>query len=53
MRRLMLREREMHTLEDSDRSGEVVDAAGGAESGNDDGGRGDEIVCEGVVQVAL
>lgn len=41
------------TLEDADGSGKVVDAAGGLEGGGNDGGRGDEIVGKGVVQVAL
>ena len=41
------------TLEDADGSGEVVDSPGSAESGGEDGGGGDEIVGEGVVQVAL
>lgn len=41
------------TLKDSHGGGEVVDAAGGLKSGDDDGGRRDEIVGEGVVQVAL
>jgi hypothetical protein len=41
------------TLENSDGRGEVVDTPGSAESGGDDGGRGDEIVGEAVVQVSL
>lgn len=42
-----------HTLEDPDGSGEVVDPPGGTQGGGADGRRGDEIVGEGVVQVAL
>lgn len=41
------------TLEDADSGGEVVDSPGGAESSGEDGGRGDKIVGEGVVEVAL
>ena len=41
------------TLEDADSGGEVVDAAGSLESGSENGGGGDEIVGESVVQVAL
>lgn len=41
------------TFEDSDGSGEVVDTAGSLQGSSDDGGGGDEIVGEGVVQVAL
>ena len=41
------------TLEDSDGGGEVVDSTGGLEGGDNDGRSGDEIVGEGVVQVAL
>jgi hypothetical protein len=41
------------TFEDSDGGGEVVDAAGGLEGGSDDGRGRDEIVGEGVVEVAL
>jgi hypothetical protein len=44
---------ETHTLEDSDSRGEVVDTPGSAESGGDDGGGGNEIVGEAVVQVTL
>jgi len=43
----------LRTLENSDSRGEVVNAPGSAESGGDDGGRGDEIVGEAVVQVSL
>jgi hypothetical protein len=42
-----------HTLEDAHGSGEVVHSAGGLEGGNEDRGRGDEIVSESVVQIAL
>lgn len=42
-----------HTLENSHSRREVVDAARGAKSGGDDGGRGDEIVGEAVVEVPL
>jgi hypothetical protein len=42
-----------HTLEDADGGREVVDTAGGFQGGGDDLGRGDEIVGEGVVEVAL
>jgi hypothetical protein len=42
-----------HTLENSDGRGEVVDTPGSAESGGDDGGGGDEIIGEAVVQVSL
>ena len=41
------------TLEYPHSSRVVVDSAGGLEGGGDDGGRGDEVVGEGVVQVAL
>jgi hypothetical protein len=41
------------TFEDSDGGGEVVDSTGSLESGNDDRRSGDQIVGEGVVQVAL
>jgi hypothetical protein len=41
------------TLEDPDGGGEVVDSPRGTQGGRDDGGRGDEVVGEGVVQVAL
>jgi hypothetical protein len=41
------------TLEDADGGGEVVDSPGGPEGGGQDGRGGDEIVGEGVVQVAL
>jgi hypothetical protein len=44
---------ETRTLEDTDSRGEVVDTPGSAESGGNDGGGGDEIVGEAVVQVAL
>jgi hypothetical protein len=43
----------VRTLEDADGGGEVVDSPGGPEGGGHDGGGGDEIVGEGVVQVAL
>lgn len=43
----------LDTLEDTDGSGVVVHTAGGLKSSDDDGGRGDEIVGEGVVQVTL
>lgn len=42
-----------HTLEDAHGGREVVDPPGGPERGRADGGRGDQIVGEGVVQVAL
>lgn len=42
-----------HTLEDPHSSGEVVDPPGGAQGGGADGGGGDQIIGEGVVQVAL
>lgn len=42
-----------HTLEDAHGGGVVVDAAGGAQRGGDDGRGGDQVVGEGVVQVAL
>lgn len=41
------------TLEDTDGSREVVDTAGSLQGSDDDGRRGDEIVGEGVVEVAL
>ena len=41
------------TLKNSDSRGEVVDTPGSADSGGEDGGRGDEIVCEAVVQISL
>lgn len=41
------------TLENSDGGSEVVDPSGGTESSSDDSGRGDEIVGESVVEVAL
>ena len=41
------------TLENADGGGKVVDPPGGLEGSGDDGGRGDEIVGEGVVEVAL
>lgn len=44
---------EVLTLEDPHSSGEVVDSPGGLERGGDHGRRRDEIVGEGVVQVAL
>lgn len=43
----------LRTFKDADGSGKVVDSAGGLEGSGDDGGGGDEIVGEGVVQVAL
>ena len=43
----------LHTLENSDSRGEVVDTPGGAESSSDDGRGGDKIVGEAVVQVSL
>lgn len=42
-----------HTLEDAHGSGEVVHPPGGPKSGGADGRGGDQIVGEGVVQVAL
>lgn len=39
----------MRTFEDSDSSWEIVDAARSLEGGDDDRGRWDEIVGEGVV----
>jgi hypothetical protein len=41
------------TLEDANSGGEVVDTAGGLESGSEDLNGGNEIVSEAVVQVAL
>lgn len=43
----------MRTLENADSGGKVVDSAGGLEGSGDDGDGRDEIVGEGVVQVAL
>ncbi len=43
----------VHTLEDADGGREVVDSPGSLEGGGEDGRGGDEIVGEGVVQVAL
>jgi hypothetical protein len=43
----------VRTLEYPDSRGEVVDTPGGADSGGEDGGRGDQIVCETVVQISL
>ena len=43
----------MRTLENADSGSEVVDSAGSLEGGGDDRDGGDEIVGEGVVQVAL
>lgn len=42
-----------HTFEDTDSSAKVVDPSGGLEGSGDDRGGGDEIVGEGVVEVAL
>lgn len=42
-----------HTLKDADGGGVVVDTSCGAESGREDRGGGDQVVGEGVVQVAL
>lgn len=44
---------EGHTLEYSHGGGKVIDPPGGPEGGGDDGGRGDQVVGEGVVEVAL
>ena len=41
------------TLEDPDSSGKVIDPPGGLESSNDDRGGRNQVVSEGVVQVAL
>lgn len=41
------------TLKNADGSGKVVDPPGGLEGSSDDYGRGDKVVGEGVVQVAL
>lgn len=41
------------TFEDADSSAEVVDSTGGLEGSGDDGGRGDKIVGESVVEVTL
>jgi hypothetical protein len=41
------------TLEDANGSGEVVHPPGGLQGSDENGGRGDEIVGESVVQVAL
>lgn len=43
----------LRTLENSDSRGEVVHTPGGTEGGGDDGGRGDKIIGEAVVQVSL
>lgn len=43
----------MRTLENADSGSEVVDSAGSLEGGGDDRDGRDEIVGEGVVQVAL
>ena len=42
-----------HTFEDTDSGGVIVDSSCGSQSGSNDGGGGDKIVGEGVVQVAL
>lgn len=42
-----------HTLEDAHGSGEVVNPPGGPQGGRADGRRGNQIVGEGVIQVAL
>lgn len=44
---------EVHTLEDPHSGREVVDPPGGPQSGDANRGRGNKIVGEGVVQVAL
>jgi hypothetical protein len=44
---------EERTLKDADGSSKVVDPPGGLESGGNDRGGGNEIISEGVVQVAL
>lgn len=44
---------DLETLKNADGGGVVVDAAGGLEGSLDDGGGGDEIVAEGVVQATL
>lgn len=43
----------LHTFEDTNGGGVIVDATSGTESGGADGGRGDKIVGECVVQVSL
>lgn len=43
----------LDTFEDSDGGGKIIHAAGSAKGSYDDRGGGDEIVGEGVVQVAL
>lgn len=43
----------LRTFEDPDSGGEVVNAAGGLEGSGENLNRGDEIVSEAVVQVAL
>jgi hypothetical protein len=43
----------LETLEDADSGSKVVDPPGSLESSDDDGGRGNEIVSEGVVEIAL
>lgn len=43
----------VHTLEDTDGRRKVVDTPGCADSSGDDGGGGDEIIGEAVVQVSL
>ena len=42
-----------HTFEDTDSSAEVIHSSGSLEGSGDDRGGGDEIVGEGVVEVAL
>jgi hypothetical protein len=43
----------LDAFEDADSGGEIIDPARGLESGDDDGRRGNEIVGESIVQVAL
>jgi hypothetical protein len=45
--------RELRTFEDPHSRGEVVDSSGGLQRSSQDGGRGDQIVCEGVVEITL
>jgi hypothetical protein len=46
-------DKSIRTLKDAHGGGEIVDPPGGTESSRQDGGGRDEIVGEGVVQVAL
>jgi hypothetical protein len=44
---------DLQSLENTDGSGVVINASGGLEGSSNDGGRGNEIVAEGVVQSTL